>query len=434
MRAVDIILRKRDGGALTPQEIEFFVAGVTDGSLPDYQAAALLMAIVLRGMDAVETTTLTDAMIRSGSKLDLSDIPGPKIDKHSTGGVGDKTSLVVAPVVAACGGIVPMMSGRGLGHTGGTVDKLESIPGFRTNLSIPEMRALLRSVGCALIGQDAEIAPADKKLYALRDVTGTVPSIPLISASIMSKKIAEGIAALVLDVKTGSGTFMKTESDSRRLAESLVAIGQASGVRTEAVITAMDSPLGLAVGNASEVIEALEVLKGRGPQDVIEVSLELGARMLVMAELAADRKTARGMVRSVIDSGAAVEKFRDVIERQGGDPRVVDDYRRLPAAPRQHVVTAPASGYVAQLDAGLIGRASVVLGGGRDRVVDKIDPAAAILIKAPVGARVRAGDAVLELHYREQCRLDEAVPLVTQAVRIAEQSPSVRQRIVGEVR
>jgi pyrimidine-nucleoside phosphorylase len=433
MRAVDIIQRKRDGGALSPEEIEFFVAGVTDGSVPDYQAAALLMAILLRGMDAAETTILTDAMVRSGSKLDLSDIPGPKIDKHSTGGVGDKTSLVVAPVVAACGGIVPMMSGRGLGHTGGTVDKLESIPGFRTNLSIPEMRASLKSIGCVLISQTAEIAPADKALYALRDVTGTVPSIPLISASIMSKKIAEGIDALVLDVKSGSGTFMKTESDSRRLAESLVAIGRASGVRTEAVITAMDSPLGLAVGNAAEVIEALDVLKGRGPQDLIDVSQELSARMLVMGELAPDREAARQMVRSVIDSGAALEKFRGIIERQGGDPRIVDDAGLMPAAPRQHVVTAPASGYVGTLDAELIGRASVVLGGGRDRVDDVIDHAVAIMITAPLGAAVRAGDAVLELRYREQRRLDEALPLVTRALRIADQPPSLRPLIVGEV-
>src|SRR5437762_13026138 len=275
MRAVDIIMKKRDGGALSRSEIGFFISGVTAGTLPDYQASALLMAILLRGMTAEETAWLTDAMVHSGVRVDLSDVPGVKVDKHSTGGVGDKTSLVLAPLVAACGVPVPMMSGRGLGHTGGTLDKLESIPGFRVNLSLAEMKAALAQAGCAMVGQTSQIAPADKKLYALRDVTGTVESIPLITASIMSKKIAEGIGALVLDVKTGSGAFMKTEADSRRLAESLVSVGNAAGVRTEAVITAMESPLGRAVGNALEVIECLEVLKGGGPSDLIEVSVAL---------------------------------------------------------------------------------------------------------------------------------------------------------------
>src|SRR4051812_4619218 len=300
MRAVDVIVQKRGGGALSRDQIRFVVSGVTDGSLPDYQASSLLMAILLRGMTAEETAWLTDAMVHSGVRVDLSDIPGVKVDKHSTGGVGDKTSLILAPLAAACGVPVPMMSGRGLGHTGGTLDKLEAIPGFRVNLSLDEMRTALRTTGCAMIGQTAQIAPADKKLYALRDVTGTVESIPLISASIMSKKIAEGIDALVLDVKTGSGAFMKTEADSRLLAESLVSIGNASGVKTEAIITAMDTPLGSAVGNALEVIECFEVLKGGGPQDLIDVSIELTARMLVLGKVADDLPSATQQVRRAI--------------------------------------------------------------------------------------------------------------------------------------
>src|SRR5499427_8492756 len=321
MRAVDIILSKREGRSLTRDEIRFFVDGVTSGSLPDYQASALLMAILLRGMTPDETAWLTDAMVHSGARVDLGEIPGVKVDKHSTGGVGDKTSLILAPVAAACGVPVPMMSGRGLGHTGGTLDKLEAIPGFRVNLSLDEMKAALAKTRCAMLGQTAQIAPADKKLYALRDVTGTVESIPLISASIMSKKIAEGIDALVLDVKTGSGAFMKTERASRRLAESLVSIGNASGVKTEAVITDMDVPLGRAVGNALEVIECLEVLKGRGPQDLTDVSVELTSRMLVLGGAARDRAAADVRVREALRSGAGLERFRRIVEHQGGDLR-----------------------------------------------------------------------------------------------------------------
>ena len=434
MRAVDIIMSKRDGRALTRDEIRFFVDGVTAGTLPDYQASALLMAILLRGMDAGETAALTDAMVQSGIRVDLGDIPGVKVDKHSTGGVGDKTSLVLAPLAAACGVPVPMMSGRGLGHTGGTLDKLEAIPGFRVNLSLEEMKAALAQVGCAMIGQTAQIAPADKKLYALRDVTGTVESIPLISASIMSKKIAEGIDALVLDVKTGSGAFMKTEADSRRLAESLVSIGNASGVRTEAIITAMDAPLGRAVGNALEVIECLDVLKGKGPQDLVDVSVELAARMLVLGKVADDIAAAETQVRNAIASGAGVERFRQIIAIQGGDPKVVDDYTRLPRVSDRHVVAAGRAGYVAGLDAGLVGRASVALGAGRDRVEDPVDPAVGIMVVAKPGEQVSAGDAVLELHYRDRGRLDAAVALATRAITIGEQAPAPRRLVVGEVR
>jgi pyrimidine-nucleoside phosphorylase len=433
MRAVDVITKKRDGHVLSREELRFFVDGVTTGSLPDYQASALLMAVLLRGMSGDETASLTDAMVDSGVRVDLSDLPGVKVDKHSTGGVGDKTSLIVAPLAVACGLLVPMMSGRGLGHTGGTLDKLESIPGFRVNLSLDEMRAALEKTGCAMIGQTAEIAPADKKLYALRDVTGTVESIPLISASIMSKKIAEGIDALVLDVKTGSGAFMKTEQDSRRLAESLVAIGRASGVRTEAVITDMEAPLGQAVGNALEVIECIEVLKGEGPQDLIDVSVELTARMLIVGGVASDRADASHRVHAARASGAGLDRLRRIIENQGGDPRVIDDPGRLPHAPRRQTVQAPRGGYIRRLDAELVGRASVALGAGRDRVEDPVDPAVGIFVRAKPGDRVSAGDPVLEVSYRDSRRLEDALLLITQAISVGDERPLSRPLIVGEV-
>ena len=434
MRTVDIIMKKRDGHALDRAEIDAFVSGVTSGTLPDYQASALLMAILIKGMTPQETAWLTDAMVHSGIKVDLSDLPGIKVDKHSTGGVGDKTSLVLAPIAAACGVPVPMMSGRGLGHTGGTLDKLEAIPGFRTGLSLEEMRAALERTGCAMLGQTAQIAPADKKLYALRDVTGTVESIPLISASIMSKKIAEGIDALVLDVKTGGGAFMKTEADSRRLAEMLVSIGNASGVRTEAVITDMDMPLGVAVGNALEVIECLDILKGHGSADLVDCSIELTVRMLLLGKVASDRPDAERQVHAAIDSGRALDRFRRIIEGQGGDPRVVDDYSRLPAAPATHMVTASRAGYLTRIDAELVGRASVVLGAGRDRVDDTVDPAVGIMLRVKPGVQLSAGDAVLELHYREQAKLDAALALLGRAVTIGDEPPVRRAIIVGEVR
>ncbi|HEY0284069.1 MAG TPA: thymidine phosphorylase [Vicinamibacterales bacterium] len=429
MRAVDIIQKKRDGGVLNPNEIRFFVAGVTDSSLPDYQAAALLMAIFLRGMTADETSVLTDAMVKSGVRVDLSGIPGIKVDKHSTGGVGDKSSIVIAPLVAACGGVVPMMSGRGLGHTGGTLDKLESIPGFRTNLSIAEMRASLEAIGCALIGQTAQIAPADKKLYALRDVTATIESVPLISASIMSKKIAEGIGALVLDVKCGKGAFMKTADEARGLAESLVAIGKSAGVTTQAVITAMNWPIGFAVGNATEVVECIELLKGNGRPDLVENVLELSERMLIVGGVAGDRADAAARCRRALDSGEALERLKVIIERQGGNPRVIDDYGLMPHAPDEHVIRAGSDGFVTDLDAGLIGRAVVMLGGGRDKVDDEIDPAVGIMIPATVGDAVRKGDPVLRVQYRSEERLEDALPLLIQAVHVSE-SPRPRDPLI----
>jgi pyrimidine-nucleoside phosphorylase len=433
MRAVDLIRQKRDGGMLDRAAIDFFVSGVTDGSLPDYQASALLMAIVLRGMSAEETAALTDAMVRSGVRVDYPDIDGTPVDKHSTGGVGDKTSLILAPLAAACGAYVPMMSGRGLGHTGGTLDKLEAIPGFRTRLSLDELRKGLAVVGCAMIGQTEEIAPADKKLYALRDVTATVESIPLICASIMSKKIAEGIGGLVLDVKTGAGAFMKTPADSRRLAESLVAIGDASGLRTEALITTMDAPLGRMVGNSLEVIESIETLKGKGPQDLERLSVVLAARMLIAAGLEQEDARAEARVLDALTSGAGVEKLRAIIEFQGGNPVVVDDYGRLPAAPDRHVVTAPRSGYVSALQAELIGRAAVALGAGRARLDDVIDPGVGIEVMIRVGAPVRGGETVLRVHHRGGRGLGDAAPMLAEAVQIDDAPPLMGPVVVDRV-
>jgi pyrimidine-nucleoside phosphorylase len=424
MRAVDVIRKKRDGLALTAAEIEAFVAGATTHDWSDYQVSALLMAIVLRGMDAAETATLTGAMVRSGMRLDLSDVPGAKVDKHSTGGVGDKTSLVLAPLAAACGVVVPMMSGRGLGHTGGTLDKLEAIPGYRVGLSLEEFRRALREVGCVIVGQTAEIAPADKALYALRDVTATVESVPLISASIMSKKIAEGISALVLDVKCGRGAFMRERADARRLAESLVAIGTAQGVRTEALLTAMDAPLGRTAGNALEVAEAIDTLKGHGPPDLEQLSVLLAARMVHLGGAAPTLDEAQRRVREALASGRGLEKFRAVIERQGGDPRVIDDPGLLPSAPHREVLRADRTGYVQSFDALQVGRATAALGAGRDRVEDAVDPAVGIVVLARPGGRVNASDGLLELHYRDSARVKAALALLDGACPIADAPPA----------
>jgi len=433
MRAVDLIRTKRDGGYLDRSALEWFVGGVTDGSLPDYQASALLMAILLRGMTAEETAALTDAMVRSGIKVEYPGLSGTPVDKHSTGGVGDKTSIVLAPLAAACGAYVPMMSGRGLGHTGGTLDKLESIPGFRTALSLEELRRAVETIGCALIGQTSEIAPADKKLYALRDVTATVESIPLISASIMSKKIAEGIGGLVLDVKAGRGAFMKTDTDARRLAESLVSIGEAAGVRTEALLTSMDAPLGRAVGNALEIIECVETLKGNGPKDVEALSVELAARMLVVSGIEADGARAEARVRAAIADGRGVAKLKQIVENQGGDPRAIDDYSRMPSAPDRDRVTAAQDGVVVSIDAELVGRAAVVLGAGRDRLDAEIDPAVGMMIRADPGSRVRAGDAVIDIHHRNGRGLAEARSLLAGAIEIADSAGPSRPLILDRI-
>jgi pyrimidine-nucleoside phosphorylase len=433
MRAVDLIRRKRDGHVLEPDAIRAFVAGATDGSWPDYQLAAMLMAIVLRGMSPAESGELLAAMIASGATLDLGDLRGRAVDKHSTGGVGDKTSLIVAPLVAACGAIVPMMSGRGLGHTGGTLDKLEAIPGFRTRLSLADVRRQLDSIGCALVGQTDEIAPADRRLYALRDVTGTVESIPLIAASILSKKLAEGIRGLVLDVKVGRGAFMKTEEDARLLAETLVALSERHGVRTEALLTAMDTPLGLAVGNSHEVIESIETLKGRGPADLESLSVQLASRMLVLAGVAADGTAAETAIRNALASGTGLERFAAIIEAQGGDVSVIDDYGRLPIAPLQEPWRAEDEGVVASIDAECVGRAAVALGAGRERVDEAIDPGAGIEILAPVGTPVTIGDPVLLLIASDPARLRAARAVLARAVSIDVLPPDSSPLVIASV-
>jgi len=424
MRGVDILRKKRDGLPLERDEIEAFVRGVTDGSWPDYQASALLMAIVLRGMNADETAHLTRAMVESGAKLDWTGLPGPKVDKHSTGGVGDKTSLIVAPLAAACGCIVPMMSGRGLGHTGGTLDKLEAIPGFRVDLSMDEMRGVLERVGCCIVGQTHDVAPADKKLYALRDVTATVESIPLITASIMSKKIAEGIDALVMDVKCGLGAFMKTRADAKALAQSIVATGRGNGVRTEALITAKDAPLGRAVGNALEVREAIDALRGNAPRDLETLALTLTARMVVLGRLAATQAEAETKVRAALTSGRGLDTFRKMIAEQFGDARIVDDPSLLPTAPKRLLLHAERGGHVVGVHAELVGFAAMMLGAGRDRVVDEIDHAVGVRILARPGEAIRAGDSFAEVHYGNENRLAEAVMLLRKAWTIGDAKPA----------
>jgi pyrimidine-nucleoside phosphorylase len=433
MRAVDVIRKKRDGLPLDRDEVAYFVRAAADGLWPDYQLAALLMAIWIRGMTADETAWLTRAMADSGTCLDLSDLPGPVVDKHSTGGVGDKTSLVLGPLAAACGVYVPMMSGRGLGHTGGTLDKLESIPGFRVDLSLDEFHTVLRATGIALIGQSAVIAPADKKLYALRDVTGTVESIPLITASILSKKIAEGAKGLVMDVKIGRGAFMKDEASARKLAAGLVALGAANGLATEAMLTSMDAPLGAAVGNAIEVAECIDTLRGEGPADVTELSVELAARMVRLGGLAATDAQARAKVKAALASGAGLQKFREVIEKQGGDPGVCDDPRRLPVAPHRVPFAADRDGYVTAVDAEQVGLASMALGAGREQAHEKVDPGVGIMVRKRVGDEVEEGDVLAELIVREAGRVSAAAGRLKQAFRIGDAAPTRRPLVIDSI-
>jgi pyrimidine-nucleoside phosphorylase len=427
----DIIIKKRDGGILTKEEIDFFAHGVADGRFADYQATALLMAIFWRGMSPQETAWLTDAMLHSGEIIDLKDLPGVKVDKHSTGGVGDKVSLILAPLAAACGIKVPMMSGRGLGHTGGTLDKLEAIPGFRVMLSVPEFRAVLEKVGTAMIGQTPLIVPADRKLYSLRDVTGTVECIPLICASIMSKKLAEGIDSLVLDIKFGRGAFMKTKEQALELARAMVAIGKVSGKPVRALLTGMNQPLGRAAGHTTEVIESLECLKGRGPADLMEVTFALTGHMLILGGVAKDMADARLKMEATIANGSALEKFRQLCAAQGGYTKVIDDYSLLPKARKLVEINAPAGtkGFVSEVDALKCGHAIMALGGGRAAITDKIDHAVGISNLIKIGEPVTAGTRLCTLHINDDAKGVRADILIREAVQFSPDAPSMQPLI-----
>ena len=419
-RAIDVIRKKRDGGELSRFEIDSLVNAYTRDDIPDYQVSAWLMAVVLRGMTRAETAALTDAMLRSGEVLDLSSLAAKKVDKHSTGGVGDKTSLVLAPLAAAAGVAVPMISGRGLGHTGGTLDKLEAIPGFNVNLTVAQFRRVLETCGCAMIGQTAEIAPADRKLYALRDVTGTVESPYLICASIMSKKLAEGIDALVLDVKTGSGAFMKSEKDAAFLAELMVETGERMGKQVVALITDMDQPLGCMIGNALEVVEVVEILRGEGPEDLRQLCLELAGWMLHLGGVADTVAEGKKQSEKLIASGKAFDRFRQMVELQGGDPQAIDDPKKLPQARHTMTVSSPKSGYLTSLQCEQVGTACVILGGGRERKEDSVDPAVGIVLHKKVGDPVSAGEALATIYYNAEARAARARQLLEESYQIAD--------------
>jgi pyrimidine-nucleoside phosphorylase len=412
---IELIERKRDNGTLLPDELQWIISEYTADHIPDYQMSSLLMAIFIRGFGAEELGPWTEAMLRSGEVLDLSNITSAKIDKHSTGGVGDKISIPLAPMVAVCGVAVPMMSGRGLGHTGGTLDKLESIPGFRTRLDKEEFVDIVERLGLVLGGQSETMAPADKRIYALRDGTGTVPSLALIASSIMSKKLAEGINGLVLDVKTGSGAFMKNEAEARVLAETMVGIGDSHGTKVVATLTGMDQPLGVEVGNANEIAESLDVLAGGGPEDVVELTYSLGADMLVLGGVDNDRESALARLKKAVDSGAAMEKFQEVIVAQDGNPAVADDRSLLPMAPLRYELTADAAGYVSKCDALDIGNAGVRLGAGRSRKEDEVDPGVSISVHAKLGDKVDKGQPLATIAYSDESRLQAAKPLLERA-------------------
>lgn len=433
MRTVDLILRKRAGEELSVEELQYLVNGYTTGEIPDYQMSAFLMATFFTGMQDRELSSFTDVMMKSGEVLSLDDIPGVKVDKHSTGGVGDKTSLICAPIAAAAGVIVPMVSGRALGHTGGTLDKLEAIPGLRTDLSIEEFRACLKEHGLCFIGQTEEIAPADKRMYALRDVTGTVESIPLIAASIMSKKLAEGMDALVLDVKVGHGAFMKKQVDARRLAQAMVGIGRRLDKKVQALITDMSQPLGYAVGNALEVMEVSQTLQKAGPADLTRLSLELAARMIFLAKLTPTLDDARQLAEQKLMDGSAYKKFKAVVAAQGGNPQALDRFELLPNATGMREIVTTRGGYVSAILAEDIGRASTMMGAGRGTKEDSIDPAVGVILEVKVGEKVDAGSVLCRLYYTAEQNLDEAAELVEDAFRISSTRPDERELILEVV-
>ncbi len=421
--AVELIERKRDGARLADDEIQWLISSYTGGSVTDYQMAAMAMAVFLNGLDASELAAWTAAMLHSGDVLDFDDIPAAKVDKHSTGGVGDKVSIPLAPMVAACGVAVPMMSGRGLGHTGGTLDKLESIPGFKTDLDPAGFRSVLETCGMVFAGQSETLAPADRKLYALRDATGTVPSIPLIASSIMSKKLAEGLDGLVLDVKFGAGAFLPEIERARRLAETMVGIGTAHDVETVALLTSMESPLGNEIGNASEIRESLAVLRGEGPADLVEVTLALGAEMLVLGGVASAVDDARERLLGSIADGSAIETMERVVEAQGGNVDVVTRPELLPDAPRTHAVRATRDGFLQAWEARRVGVAAMRLGAGRERKEDTIDPGVGITLRVKPGEPVEDGQPIADLHYRHEARLGEALRALEGAATIGEEPP-----------
>jgi pyrimidine-nucleoside phosphorylase len=433
MRTVDLILRKRGGEELSVEEIQFLINGYTTGEIPDYQISAFLMATFFSGMTDRELSSFTEVMMASGEVLDLSDIPGVKVDKHSTGGVGDKTSLICAPIAAAAGVVVPMISGRGLGHTGGTLDKLESIPGLSTDLTVEQFRAQLAEMGLAFIGQSEEIAPADKRLYALRDVTGTVESISLIASSIMSKKMAEGLDALVLDVKVGNGAFMKKQVEARRLAQAMVGIGRRLDKKVQALITDMNQPLGYAVGNALEVMEVSQTLQKAGPADLTRLSLELSARMIYLGKITATLDEARKVAEDKLMDGSAYRKFKQVVEAQGGNPQALDRFELLPNATGMREILSPRAGFVSAIMAEDIGRASQMMGAGRARKEDAIDPAVGVILEVKAGEKVEAGSVLCRLYYTGEENLDEAAELVEDAFRISGTRPEERELILEVV-
>jgi pyrimidine-nucleoside phosphorylase len=429
-----LIQHKRDGSAIAPEDWARLIADYTAGRIPDYQISALLMAVVFRGLAPEELAALTDAMLASGDRLRFDGFPVPRVDKHSTGGVGDKVSLLLAPMVASCGVAVPMMSGRGLGHTGGTLDKLESIPGMRTGLSLADARAQVERIGCAMLGQTPEIAPADRKLYALRDVTGTVESIPLIAASIMSKKLAEGLNGLVLDVKTGSGAFIPDPARAVELATTMIGLGEARGCPTVALLTAMDRPLGRACGHSLEVEEALEGLQGRGPDDLMEVTYALGVEMLLLVGAARSHADARRRLEESVSSGRALETFGRIIEAQGGNPAVVDDPALLPQAGAVEVYRAPRSGVVRAVEPRRIGRAILELGGGRLRIEDRIDPAVGFVITVKPGDPVRSGDPIASVFARDEGSAAGGLTALDEAIVVGDEghlTPLITHRITS---